>query len=446
MAHLNVRDRRMETKIAYVGAKLAGKATNLRHLKSDEIHGRSSDLLVEADALSLEWRPLRREPFDDCDVAVNVIAAKGEASPMQLDQILASADGVVVVVDSARSAQEETARVLALVRNAIAAKNARPIPVVVQANKVDLDDAASVQDIAASVDWPVIPASAARGEGVIETIETALAKVLAAMKDRPTVAASTESETSAKADPHPLLSALRAVLRETAAEHMAELERQAAERIASSVSEALDRSERLLSELRTMMLMNAKETARALASQEAALGNLAGEVRQLSAAESGVTTRLDHLTANQQKLQDDLAARSRTDREHVTALTSAIKRNIQALEVDMRRLDAREHYAHVAAELAKLDSKVETLATSVIPGVASMAGVPARLGALESSLQRELRDRVLAQLTRLEDSVQVLHVDTGESLQRADARAGEIQGGLNELLDELKKRKKGWFS
>ncbi len=442
MAHLDVRERRMETTIAYVGAKLAGKATNLRHLKSDSAHGRSTDLHIGEDRISLEWRPHHLSLFDACDITVKLVAAKGAPSTEQLDEVLENADGVVVVVDSAPTARDENARILTLVRAALGRGDGRrSIPVVVQANKVDLTDALPVEDLAGAVEWPVVPASAKRGEGVVETIEMALGKVVEAMKTR-----TATSATAAKMDQNPLLSALRAILRETVSVHMAEIEKQAAERIASSVSATVEGAERLLAEIRTMLLMNAKDTVRAVASQEDALGKLAASVAEMQAVSSALATRVDRLVAAQEKLQEELAARSRADREHVSALASAVKRQVQSLELDVKKLDAREQQAQIVAELAKLESKVEALTTTVAPAAASIVGFPARLGALESAIQRDVRDRVLAQLTRLEGSVHVLHVDTGESMQRADARAGEIQAGLDELLDELKKRKKGWFS
>ena len=441
MAQLDVRERRMETTIAYVGSKLSGKATNLHHLKADSTHGRSTDLLVGDDTLSLEWRPRRLDRFDDCDVAVKLVAAKGAPSAEQLDEMLGRADGVVVVVDAAPSARDERSRVLALVRDALEKANARSIPVVVQANKVDLADATTVESLAGEVEWPIVPASAMRGEGVIETLEMALGKVLESMKATPA-----SSPRATKLDQNPLLSALRDILRETVSDHMAVLERQARARIADAVSATAARSEHMLSDLRTMMLTNAKETARALAAQAAAIDSLAASVSEMQGASSELAARVGQLAAKQEKLQEELTTRSRADREHAAALASSVKRHIQAVEVDIKRLDAREQHAQLSAELAKLDAKVDALATTIAPAAASIVGFPARLGALESSLQREVRDRVLAQLTRLEGSLQVLHVDTGESLERADARASEIQGGLNELLDELKKRKKGWFS
>lgn len=439
MAYLNVRDRRMETKIAYIGAKLAGKATNLRHLTSDSARGRSTDLQIDDDTLSLEWRPLRVDRFDGCDVAVKLVAAKGAASTERLAQLLDNADGIVVVVDSAPSARNENTRVLELVREALSKQSARSIPVVVQVNKVDLPDAVPAHELAGTVDWPIVPAAAARGEGVIETLEMALDKVLETMKTK-------EAPITAKLDQNPLLSALRAVLRETVAEHVTAFEARAAEGIVASMTATFERSEGLISELRTMIAVNAQETARALASQEAALSALASAVADLQAISSALAARVDDLTTSERNLEAELAERSRSDREHATALASVMKRNLHALENDLKKLDAREHHARVTAELSKLESKVEALTSSVVPAASSIAGFPARLGALESSLQREVRDRVLPQLARLEDSIQVLHVDTGESLQRADARTSDIQGGLNELLEELKKRKKGWFS
>ena len=175
MAQLDVRERRMETTIAYVGARLAGKATNLHHLKTDSARGRSTDLQISEDTLSLEWSPRRADRFDDCDVAVKLVAAKGAPSTARLDEVIGSADGVVVVVDASPSARAERARVLSLVRDALSKGSARKIPVVVQANKVDLADAKAVQELAGEVEWPIVPASAMRGEGVVEDKDARIA-------------------------------------------------------------------------------------------------------------------------------------------------------------------------------------------------------------------------------------------------------------------------------
>ena len=236
MAYLNVRERRIETKIAYVGPELAGKATNLQQLQSDVARGRTTQILEEeldsGSVASFEWAPLEKSRFRDCDVAVRIVAAHGALSADRLDRVLADVDGVVVVIDAAPSAQDENRRAVSLVREALTKDAGASRQVVVQLNKSDLDDAIDTRDVAATLEtreWPVVKASAARGEGVLETLEMALSNVISAM-NTPDLAAA-----DVKVDHNPLLTALRQILRDTVTEHMATLEQQALARMTQAL-------------------------------------------------------------------------------------------------------------------------------------------------------------------------------------------------------------------
>jgi signal recognition particle receptor subunit beta/uncharacterized protein YoxC len=443
MAYLNVRERRIETKIAYIGPELAGKATNLQQLKSDSSRGRASDVLIEGDRLSLEWRPLQMDRFNDCDVAVKLVASKGAISEGRLPAVLDGVDGVVVVVDAAPASREESQRALKLVKEAVS-RTTPSVPVVVQVNKSDLADALPDADVAGEVGWPVVRASAVRGEGVVETLEKALATVLDAMSStKKTV--QPEPGLASKLDQTPLLAALRDVLRETVTEHMTAVERQAADRIAASVAERFDDANRAVAELKMTIAVASKETARVLASQEAALIEISGRITELQAALVDVVTRAE-LTEQETRLKEDAALRAKAERDHVTSMGSVLKRSIEGLAAEARRLDHGDKYTKISAELVEVQSKIDGVAIALEPTTTAVQRLPNRLQAVETAIQRELREIVSAQLKRIEDSVQVMHVDTEESMQKTNKAAQDIQGGLNELLEELKKRKKGWFS
>lgn len=463
MAYLNVRERRIETKIAYIGPELAGKTTNLEQLtKSDPTRGRpSGQLNIEQDEKSdtmlesIEWRP-RMERFNDCDIAVKLVAPHGALSTDRLDGILEGVDGVVVVVDSAPSAREENRRALSLVREMLKSKPTRP-PVVVQWNKRDLlteagaeeGDEAATMTSDVDVDWPVVKASAARGEGVVETLEAALAGVLESMKKR-------RAPLREKMDQNPLLSALRDILRETVSEHMARVTEEVATRVAEEVRASMRDTQvsarevqAAMAEMRTVMTSVAKETARAFAAQQEAIAELQ---RAIGDAET--------------RAKEDAVTRVRADREHMTSIGTVIKRGVESANASMmaeaKKQEARttagfddlkDKHVKMGAELATLQATVDTLsmtvesiATSLEPTAATINKIPARIGVLETSLQRELRDGVFAQLKRIEDSVHVMHVETDESLRRSEQRAGELHVGLNEILEDWKRRKKGWFS
>ena len=178
MAHLNVRDRVLETKIAYVGASFA----------SFDVLGGAE---ISDETLALTWKPVKETTFRDCDVRVRVVAPRGEASAEQLIALLRDADGVVVDEDAS----------LTLVHDALSTQPTRQVPIVVQA-----------------------------GEGVLETVERALEQVLDALQrqmlgDDTMVSdtARTNVRTPAR-EGNPLLTALRQVLKETVTTQVDELE------------------------------------------------------------------------------------------------------------------------------------------------------------------------------------------------------------------------------
>lgn len=213
---LNVRDRRIEAKIAYIGARGAGKATNFEKLGGDPT----------GDSLSLDWRPATANRFRDCDVFVKLVAERAEPTADALRDVLRDADGVVFVADSDPSTHERTQRVLDLARAAIAALGRADVPVVVQINKRDLEGAppaAAVLDAIGGADLPHVVATAARGDGVIETAERALEGILAAL-DKGEPALASDPKLPPRVEGNPLLTALRQVLRETVSEHVAQLE------------------------------------------------------------------------------------------------------------------------------------------------------------------------------------------------------------------------------
>lgn len=511
MAYLNVRERRLETKIAYVGPAFSGKATNLDRLRTDVVRGRASDLrtLEEGEAgelVALDWMPLQMPRFNDCDVAVKVVAAKGSLSTERLDDLFEDCDGVVVVVDAAPSAQDENRRAVDLVREALAkdASSNRHRPVVVQLNKSDLDDAVRSADLGLETgSWPVVTASAERGEGVVETLEMALTNVIDRMRTRE------ESKIEVKADHHPLLDALRQILRDTVTEHMASLEQETMSRVMAAVSTTLtskrsdestaprlDKLDRGLAQVRDAVDASRlaagaaeKEALRSATNQQQTIGALASTLEHATNDHHQATTALANLvertstdiaklvialretatrTAEIQATNTELATRTnelslRMDalaietqtealsvetrlREQIVQIGTMVRRAVEGIAADLKRYDVREPLTAVAAEVGKLHEKTENVTTALAPIATATTGLPARIATTEATFQRDLREIFGPKLARIDNAVQVMQVDAGESFTRAEARIGEIQNGLTELLDELKKRKKGWFS
>ena len=376
MAYLNVRERRLETKIAYVGAAQSGKGTNFEHLGGGA---------MQDDVLALYWQPKGDVTFRDCDIRVQLVAARGDASSERVKTLLRDVDGVVFVVDASPSAQEKNREVLVALRAALAALPARDVPVVVQVNKNDVADALSAADVVGALDvadLPFVSAAALRGEGVVETAERALAAVLATLRTR----APSESAAPAAASPregNPLLTALREILRETVATHVAEME--------SRLEAKLDRV-------------------------LAASGTLTAKLLEQRDAISALDQALRATNAEVQRWGDTNA---KLAREQTTALGTA-RRSVDVLLGEMK--ETRPAVFALKGDLESVLRESQAIRPRIVETEASVGRQLNALGARVQEVTEASRDA------------------RGESATKA-----EIQGLFEALIEELKKPKKGWF-
>ena len=285
MAYLNVRERRIEARIAYVGPDLAGKATNfdwLRRTTRDSRIGRVDSSSEGGDLLSIVWQSPERTRFRDCDVLVRVVAYRGAASAQRFDDVLSEADGVVLVVDAHPGAQLRNRESLAALREAMQRAERSAVPTVVQVNKTDLTDALPIDEVVSAMDAGALPhvaAAAVRGDGVVDTLEAALDEVLASMQregaasEAALAAQQVANEAQVRASGeagHPLLNALRQVLRETVREHALELEGRMVARIDQHAVRAEDSLRALRQDTvagNTLVLASVNEIVRELQTQ-----------------------------------------------------------------------------------------------------------------------------------------------------------------------------------
>lgn len=219
MAQLNVRERRVEAKIAYTGPVGAGKTTNFESLSQRR-------LLRDDDVIAVEWRPASTPTFRDCEVVVSLITNRSNPSEDSMRALLDEADGIVFVADANADAVERNRESMEVVRKVIGRSSKRHVPIVVQVNKTDLLTALpprEVLDAMAASSLPYVTAIAARGDGVLETAERALADVVQALRAE-SQNGHDASPQPARVEGNPLLTALRQVLRETVSEHVVRIE------------------------------------------------------------------------------------------------------------------------------------------------------------------------------------------------------------------------------
>lgn len=313
MAHLNVRERVLETKIAFVDA--SGFAA-------------LGDAEVIDNVLALTWKPSAETTFRDCGVRVRVVAPRGEASKDQLAALLRDADGVVFSDEKHRALFDGFTKTVVQV-----------------------------------AEW----------EGVTQTLERALADVLTTLQretlnDDTMVTDTARSNGRATArEGNPLLTALRQVLRETVTAEVDELEsrvthrlegffaeQRAEQRAASAAVGSDERSDERADEQAATIRRLADETAQlrqtmtqlqaSVTALQTVLRASAGEVSQTRRAVDGIATSVTtSVVPEVQKVAAALTAEVHKEMQkgaRIDQIEALVKRELlEATNAVARRVD-----------------------------------------------------------------------------------------------------------
>jgi signal recognition particle receptor subunit beta len=184
MVQFNSDTREIAVKVVYYGPALSGKTTNLQALfqKIDpKVRGRLMTLDTKDDrTLFFDMMPVFFKTRAGVKVKLKLYTVPGQVMHESTRRIvLQGTDAVAFVADSRRS---ESAATVAYFNNMLKNLEAngldhRSLPIVIQMNKRDLDDArgdGEHGDLLQVIQPPVVPAVAIRGEGVVETLHALL--------------------------------------------------------------------------------------------------------------------------------------------------------------------------------------------------------------------------------------------------------------------------------
>ena len=176
MALFNYATKEITLKIVYYGPGLSGKTTNLQHLHSvlnPETKGRLLSLSTEADrTLFFDFLPVELGKIRDFSIRFQLYTVPGQVRYNATRKVvLKGADAVVFVADSQRDMREQNVESFDNMRENLLANNINPdeVPVVLQYNKRDLVNIASLADLNGDLNgsqYPVVEASAINGTGV----------------------------------------------------------------------------------------------------------------------------------------------------------------------------------------------------------------------------------------------------------------------------------------
>jgi hypothetical protein len=194
MVQLRPTAREIVAKIVYYGPPLGGKTTNLRMLWEgypEEVRGElivlptGTDRTIYFDYLPLTFRKLR-----GLDLKIQLYTVPGQVRFDSTRQVvLRGVDGIVFVADSQRQVLAANRESWANLKKNLALQGLflDRLPHVLQYNKRDLPDIASVEELDAELNEfnaPFFEAVAVQGIGVEETLQSIVRLVVRSLRDR----------------------------------------------------------------------------------------------------------------------------------------------------------------------------------------------------------------------------------------------------------------------
>lgn len=174
--------RELHLKIVYYGPGLGGKTTNLEHIHANsrpDRRGKLISLAAETErTLFFDLLPVDLGEFKGYQVRLHLCTVPGQIAHDRTRQlVLRHVDGIVFVVDSQRARFDENLESIVNLEQNLRRQGDDPdrLPLVVQYNKRDLPDAASVAELRDALHVPggvpELEAIAVRGIGVFETLK-----------------------------------------------------------------------------------------------------------------------------------------------------------------------------------------------------------------------------------------------------------------------------------
>lgn len=181
-------------KVVYYGPARSGKTTNLQWIHRAIPAERRSDMVslaTENDrTLFFDYLPLHLGRISGFNTRFQLYTVPGQVYYNATRKlVLRGADGVVFVADSQPDRQAENVDSLRNLQENLLEHgfDIRDMPLVLQYNKQDLDDAVSPRALDEALnfrDVPSRPAAALRGEGVVESLRAISELVLASVAQR----------------------------------------------------------------------------------------------------------------------------------------------------------------------------------------------------------------------------------------------------------------------
>ena len=154
MALFNYASKEITIKIVYYGPGLSGKTTNLQYLHSifdPSKRGKLISLATEADrTLFFDFLPVELGKISDFSIRFQLYTVPGQVRYNATRKlVLKGADAIVFVADSQNEMRDQNLESIKNMRENLIANNINPddIPIILQFNKRDLSNIASVDEL-----------------------------------------------------------------------------------------------------------------------------------------------------------------------------------------------------------------------------------------------------------------------------------------------------------
>jgi len=189
MPTIKMQTREISCKLVYYGPGLGGKTTNMKYIflrTNPKFKGKLVSLATETDrTLFFDFLPIAFQKVAGFDLRFQLFTVPGQVYYTESRRIiLKGADGIVFVADSHPAREDANVEGMADLSKNLAyyGLTLKDIPMVVQYNKRDLENAMAVEKMRKVLNYVNVPdfeAIAIQGVGVFETFNEIARAVLA---------------------------------------------------------------------------------------------------------------------------------------------------------------------------------------------------------------------------------------------------------------------------
>ena len=192
MAFINQEAKEIHCKVVYYGPSLGGKTTNIQWVHQ-KTQGPGASDMMEFNAnpertLFYDFKPFGIGRINGLDTRLHLYTVPGQVVyDASRKLILKGLDGIIFVADSQLERMDENIQAMKNLEKNLEQQgyDIRSVPMVIQYNKRDLPNVASLAELRAALNKynaPEFETNAATGKGVIESLKTITRMITTVLK------------------------------------------------------------------------------------------------------------------------------------------------------------------------------------------------------------------------------------------------------------------------